>query len=256
MIKETIARVLRALPRILQYWLPEKHRGNNSPLNAYERKVYSQNGEDGILEELFHRIGTTNRFFVEFGVQDGSECNTRYLKDRNGWRGIWLDGDGDGNDVQKAFITAENINGLFEQYRVPYEFDLLSIDIDGNDLWVWKALNDVYNPRVVVIEYNSTVPRWKSASIAYDPSHVWDGTNYFGASLKALNKIATEKGYQLVCCDKRSVNAFFVRADVVNETPTLQAQSVAKAFYPVGYGRRKWKMFLGHQPTNRKMMTV
>jgi hypothetical protein len=255
-MKVLIARVLRALPRIFHYWLREKYRGNNSPLNAYERKVYSQNGEDGILEELFRRIGTKDKFFVEFGVQDGSECNTRYLKDTKGWTGLWMDGDGDDTEVKRAFITAENINSLFEQYGVPHEFDLLSIDIDGNDLWVWKAIDNVYQPRAVAIEYNGTIPPWKSTSIAYDPNHLWDETNYFGASLKALNKLAEQKEYRLVCCDKRGVNAFFVRADVLNDAVNLHAISVSKAFYPVAFGRRKWKMFLGHRPASKKMVTV
>ena len=255
MIKKIIARILRRIPRVLQVWLPKKHRGNNTPLNAFERKIYSQNGEDGILEEVFRRIGTTNKFFVEFGVQDGSECNTRYLKEQKGWNGVWMDNDDDGTDVQKAFITAENVNSVFERFRIPNDFDLLSIDIDGNDIWVWKSLSDVYRPRVVVIEYNSTVPRWKRIAIPYDPNYVWDETNYFGASLRAMNSVALEKGYRLVCCDKQGTNAFFVLEDVLKEG-MLEPQSVAKAFYPVGYGRRKWKMFLGHKPSHKKMVRL
>ncbi|HVZ25547.1 MAG TPA: hypothetical protein VG842_05820, partial [Sediminibacterium sp.] len=138
-------------------------------LNKYEFQVYSQFGEDGIIREIFRRIGTTNRYFVEFGVEDGSETNTTYLL-YQGWKGLWMDGDEKfvrsiqvscANAIAKgqltvvhSFITAENIESLFDRAGVPKEFDLLSIDIDRNDYHVWKAISH-YRPRVVVIEYNS-----------------------------------------------------------------------------------------------------
>ncbi|MGI0060808.1 MAG: class I SAM-dependent methyltransferase, partial [Nitrosotalea sp.] len=120
-------------------------------INCFEMSVFSQNGEDGILDAIFKKIGTTNNYYVEFGVEDGSQCNTRFLRERRDWKGLMMDG-GDCNTpfIKKEFITAENVNSLFEKYKVPDEFDLLSIDIDGNDYWVWKALDKHYRPRVMV----------------------------------------------------------------------------------------------------------
>lgn len=125
-----------------------------------------------------------------------------------------MDANGDGEKIKKEFITAENINQLLQKYRVPREFDLLSIDIDSNDYWVWKAI-DNYSPRVVVIEYNSCIPPNESKTIKYDPNARWDGTDYFGASLLALAKLGKSKGYSLVYCESSGVNAFFVRNDLI-----------------------------------------
>jgi hypothetical protein len=117
--------------------------------------------------------------------------------------------------VKQERITAENIQALFGKYNVPTEFDLLSVDIDGNDYWVWKAITD-YHPRVVVIEYNSTIPPSESKTIPYDPNWMWDGsTNYFGASLLAVKTLGEQKGYVLVGCDSSGTNAFFVKSGLV-----------------------------------------
>ena len=127
-------------------------------LEFCERKVYSQNGEDGILDALFASIGVTNRFFVEFGCEDAMECNTAYLLGQ-GWQGLLMDGACiSGNPkvtVQNEFITAENINWLLQKYSVPPAFDLLSIDIDGNDYWVWQAIT---YPHTLVILYAKEKP--------------------------------------------------------------------------------------------------
>lgn len=200
-------------------------------LNRYEQKVYSQTGEDGILEEIFRRIGTTNKVFVEFGVGDGLENNTTYLMLKS-WRGFWIEGNAGAIDgirrtfaeqirsgvlaVQQAFITAENIETLFRSAGVPEELDLLSVDIDGNDYWVWKAIT-TYRPRVVVIEYNATFPpptRWIKS---YQPDYWWDGTTNFSASLTSLEELGYQKGYRLVGCTFNGVNAFFVREECLEE---------------------------------------
>jgi len=119
-----------------------------------------------------------------------------------------------GRDHQEC-VTAENIQALFRKYQVPRVFDLLSIDIDGNDYWVWKTIAD-YHPRVVVIEYNSTIPPTESKSVPYDPNYMWDGsTNYFGASLLALARLGDQKEYTLVGCDSSGTNAFFVKQELV-----------------------------------------
>lgn len=181
-----------------------------------ERREYSQNGEDGVIAAIFAMIGTTGRYFVEFGAEDGMQSNARYLAKKKGWTGLWMDG-GDWppeNGVKKEFITAENIESLFVKYGVPGEFDLLSIDIDGNDYWVWKAITS-YRPRAVVIEYNAHIPPWESKSIPYDPRFRWDKSDYYGASLLALKKLGEKKGYTLIGTDKNGVNAFFVLNELV-----------------------------------------
>lgn len=180
-------------------------------LEASEKKISSQNGEDGVIEAIFAEIGETNRYFVEFGVEGAVECNTAQLLVR-GWQGLMMDYTGVSKnplaDVKKEFITAENINDLFRKYDVPQQFDLCSIDIDGNDWYVWKALE--YRPRVMVMEYNSHVPPHLCRSIKYEPMFQWHGTDYFGASLLALQRLGELKGYTLIYCESNGANAFFL----------------------------------------------
>lgn len=200
-------------------------------LEYYGFKVYSQNDEDGIIEEIFNRVGTTNKIFIEFGVQNGLECNSHYLLFK-GWRGLWIDGGetyvkeiqekfapviANGKlNVLNAFITRENINELFVAGNVTGEIDLLSIDIDGNDWHVWKAI-DVVKPRVVVIEYNAKFPPNCEWIQAYDRHHIWDDSDWHGASLKSLELLGRELGYQLVGTSFNGVNAFFVRKDLAHD---------------------------------------
>jgi hypothetical protein len=219
-----------------------------SDLGVFDERVYSQNNEDGALAAIFAAIGTTNRYFVEFGVEDGIVCNTRLLK-RRGWTGLQMDPRENNNpEVVRAFVTSENINSLLKDNGVPENFDLLSIDIDGNDFWVWKAISD-FHPRVVVIEYNACIPPNESRAISYDPAFRWDGTDYFGASLLALSRLGSEKGYVLVGCESEGVNAFFVHKSLVNGHFIMK--SVQELFRPLGsvhQGRmqpsvnRKWQM--------------
>jgi hypothetical protein len=200
-------------------------------LTRHERQVYSQNGEDGIIAEIFRRIGTTNRFFVEFGVGDGLENNSALLL-ITGWQGLWIEGSTASVQairsrfakqlhskqltVREAFITAENIESLLAEANVPEELDMLSVDIDGNDYWVWKAITR-YRPRAVVIEYNATFPPEVEWIKAYKPDAVWDGTMAFSASLKSLELLAQRKGYVLVGCTFTGINAFFVRQDLAGD---------------------------------------
>lgn len=194
-------------------------------------KVYSQHDEDGIIEEIFRRIGETDRFFVEFGAGDGIENCTLYCILKS-WTGVWIDGSAECYErilrkqrfliddsrlrVKYSFITAENIQQLFRELDVPVEFDLLSIDIDRNDYWVWKAI-DKYRPRVVAIEYNASFKQSASCTVPYAPTAIWDGTNWSGASLKALEYLGNEKGYCLVGCNYTGVTAFFVRRDCIRD---------------------------------------
>lgn len=190
-------------------------------------KVYSQTDEDGIIQEIFRRIGVTGANFVEFGCGQGIENNTAYLL-LQGWSGLWMDGDKGNTDfiaktfepflkggtlrVKQTMVTRENINELLAQE--PKEVDLLSIDIDMNDFWVWSAIECI-RPRVVVIEYNASLRPPASLVVPYDPNRCWTGTNFFGASLAALEQLGTLKGYALVGCGLTGVNAFFVRRDLL-----------------------------------------
>ena len=198
-------------------------------LERFGFKVYAQADDDGIIEEIFNRIQTTNKTFVEFGVNNGLECNTHYLV-HQGWNGLWIDGSkkyikGANQlffkvintkqlNIINGFITKDNINTLIaEEGKLSGEIDLLSIDIDGNDYWVWKAITCV-KPRVVVIEYNAKFPPNFEWVMAYNPTHIWRGDDNQGASLKALEKLGHQLGYQLVGTNTMGINAFFVREDL------------------------------------------
>jgi hypothetical protein len=200
-------------------------------ITAYGFSGYSQSDEDGILEEIYRRIGTTNRTFVGFGCNTGVENDSVYLL-LTGWTGLWMDAS-EANiqnvrrlypdhlksgvlKLKQAFINRENINGLIAEAQLPREMDLLHIDIDGNDYWVWEAIN-IISPRVVLIEYNATFRPPVAIVQKYDPNYRANFSNYYGASLKALELLGRRKGYSLVGCSFTGVNAFFVRDDLMGD---------------------------------------
>jgi tetratricopeptide (TPR) repeat protein len=215
-------------------------------LRAFERRMHSQNGEDGILYEILRRVGVGPRFCVEFGAEDGHQGNTAYLIREEGWAGLLLEADEasyrrlaeryiERPDVRcvHAAVTAENIEDLLAAHGVPQDLDVLSIDIDGNDYWVWAAVK-AWRPRVVVIEYNASYPPPRRWVMAYNPTHRWDGTDYFGASLASLTALGVKKGYRLVGTDSSGVNAFFVRTDCAGQQFT--APAVWLFYSPPRYG--------------------
>lgn len=165
-------------------------------------KVYSQLWADGIIWKIFRDIGTTNNFFVEFGTQDGSECNTRFLRERCGWTGLLMDGDNDNAliSLHSEWITRDNIVHLFEKYNVPRNPDLLSVDIDGNDFHVLEAILEEggFRPRVIVVEAAMTLPPDVDMVIRYKPDHQWDGTCYSSASMLSYQKLGRRFGYSVV----------------------------------------------------------
>jgi len=174
----------------------------------------SQGQEDAILERIFTRIGTTNKFAVEFGARDGvRNSNTWNLRVNHRWECVLLDCCSAAAIVDEVFLTAKNIVQVFVAHRVPKAFDLLSIDVDGNDFHLWKALAR-FTPRVVVIEYNSAFGPTESVVMPYNPRHRWDKTTYYGASAAALVKLGREKGYSLVDWTPRT-NLFFVKDEVL-----------------------------------------
>jgi hypothetical protein len=196
------------------------------PLTRYEYGCFSQNGEDGVLAELLGRVGTTNSWFVEFGIQSGVEGNCVLLADVLGWSGLFMESHDDafnelhrkyaanpGVRTEHAHVGPDNLEQLFAHAGVPSEPDVLSIDVDGNDYWIWQALRS-YSPRIVVIEYNAQWPleaRWVQP---YDPQRAWQGTDNYGASLGALRSLGEQKGYRLVHTELTGNNAFFVRRDI------------------------------------------
>jgi len=197
-------------------------------LRMAELRLFSQNGEDGVLDAILRAIGVTSRFFVDFGVGDGWSCNCSLLAEVADWEGLFIETDE--HDYQllseryrnshnvacvKAAVTPESINDLFQKNSVPYDFGVLSIDIDGQDFWVWKALNKSYKPSVVVIEYNSAI---EPSSIGVEVSGLPVGlplSGIYGASLGAMKALGERKGYRLVHTEMAGVNVFFVREDLI-----------------------------------------
>lgn len=217
-------------------------------LRAFERRVFSQNGEDGILQEILNRVGEGGRFFVEFGVESGAECNCAWLVREKGWQGLFIEPeeaqyralveryrDRPGARCLREKVTSANIEALLGAHGVPPELDVFSIDIDGNDYWVWAAVRR-WRPRVVVIEYNASHPPPRRWVMREDPDYRWNGTSYHGASLASLVALGRNKGYTLVATDTRGVNAFFVRDDLVREgaflDPALHYHYSPPAFGP------------------------
>ncbi|WP_052345046.1 tetratricopeptide repeat protein [Planktothrix rubescens] len=188
-------------------------------LSQHERKIFSQNGEDGVIKKIFEVIKTTNKYYVEFGVENANECNTRNLRENCGWSGLLMDGGYENKEIglYQEFITAENINELFQKYKVPQELDLLSIDIDYNDFYIWKSLDEIYQPRVVIIEYNASHLPTEDKVVKYDANAVWDSTNYFGASIRALYNLGKRKGYSLIYANNQGVNLFFVKNSILSK---------------------------------------
>ncbi|MGE0260375.1 MAG: hypothetical protein AB7T18_16650 [Alphaproteobacteria bacterium] len=245
--------------RYLKDILSDPKYDDRKRLERYGFKVYSQNDEDGIIQEIFARIGTTSKTFIEFGVENGLENNTVVLL-LQGWEGLWIEGnegyvsqiaskfsDEISNGrlrVQSAFIDRDNINGLIGAYFTG-EIDLLSIDIDGNDIYILESL-DIVQPRVVVIEYNAKFPPPISVTQRYDPGFRWRGTDYMGASLAAIAKVAAAKGYSLVGCSVAGVNAFLVRDDLLHDR--FLAPFTAENHYQPARYFLAGTFFTGHPP--------
>lgn len=228
--------------------LSETRFQDHKRLEPFGYKCYSQHDEDGMLAEIFRRLEpNVPRTFVEFGVGDGLENNTLLLL-KQGWRGLWLDGSPDyaktirqnfnsymesGQLVfRETFITRDNINDLIGAH-FQGNIGLLSLDIDGNDYYVWEYL-EVIRPCVVIAEYNGKFPpplRW---SIEYDPEHSWDFSDYQGASLAAMAELGETKGYQLVGCNLNGTNAFFVRNDLVDDR-FLVSHDLMDYYHPPRY---------------------
>jgi hypothetical protein len=216
--------------------------GRLDSIQKAEFKVFSQFGEDGIIQYLINTIPIQNRSFIEFGTQFYTESNTRFLLMNNNWTGLAIDGGKRYVDyirhdetvyrwhnltAVQEFITAENINEIFERNGFVGDIGLMSIDVDGIDYWLWNAVQ-VVQPRIVICEYNSVFGSEEAITVPYNPgfqrrkAHYSD--LYFGASLPALCHLAEGKGYNFVGCTTEGVNAFFVRKDAADHLPSLTAK--------------------------------
>ncbi|MCH2224229.1 MAG: hypothetical protein MK066_05615 [Crocinitomicaceae bacterium] len=207
-------------------------------------KVFSQFEEDGKLLYLFSLLGMTNKTFIEFGSDDGINSNSANLYYNHGFNGLFMDGNDQAlsrgryffkkhpNNVgqpifKKAFIQAENINQLIKEGGIEGEIGLLSIDIDGNDYWVWKAIT-IVQPQVVIIETHNEFGL-NDIVVPYDPNYMYPGKHptYHGASPVAMTKLAKNKGYRLVGSNELGFNFIFIKEDLlVNEVPTVSVESL------------------------------
>jgi hypothetical protein len=255
---EAVAQVAQVLLRLQYQELARRSRESLPELADVEFRCYSQNGEDGILLYLFSLLGTTDRRAVELCAGDGIECNAANLILNHRWQGLLVDSDPEliergrafyaqSRDVSiapptlaAAWLTAENVDAFVSGQGFAGELDLLSLDLDGNDYWIWRALNCV-SPRVVVLEFNNVCGPERAISIPYDPEFRFDFSVVpypIGASLSAFGKLGQQKGYRLVGVDSFGINAFFVRDGLAEELlPTLTPEEC----YEQAVGLRGWK---------------
>lgn len=235
---------MRAAQTVRRLLSPDRRR-RGTEINRHEMKRYSQNGEDGILLYLFSHVGTDARTVLEMACGDGAECMAANLALSFGWGGLLIEGDPEKAasaqrlyagrpdvEVRQQWLTTETLPDLAD-------VDLLSIDVDGNDYWLWAEMPA--RPRVVVIEYNASFGPERSVTIPYDPTFDRKERHrsgwYHGASLTALAALGDRLGYALVGCDSRGVNAFFVRRDVQGDVATVDP---AAAWFPHA-SRTSWR---------------
>lgn len=222
-IPETSRSTFLALAEIVRRAEPGAAEPGRGSLTPFELRVFSQNGEDGVLAEILRRVGESSRFFVEIGAA-GSEANCVLLADVFGWSGLFVDASQRQYDrllrkyaasgdvaVRRAFVSAANVESVLAEAGVPPEPDVLSIDIDGDDYYVWEAI-DAHRPRIVVIEYNAALGAERR--LVQARGRPQDGTAFAGASIRALESLAERKGYRLVHTELTGNNAFFVRDDL------------------------------------------
>lgn len=231
--------------------LLQRYGGATGDLTLHELSVFSQNGEDGVIQEILARIGRGSRYFVEIGAS-GNESNCMFLADALGWSGVFIDAaqeefgalsrkyrPSDRIEVVRRFVTAEGIDRQLEEVGAPPDLDLLSIDVDGNDYWLWKGVRR-FRPRIVIVELNAGLPPGRPVVQPYEPDRPWDGSKHYGASIGALRRLAESKRYRLVHVDTTGTNAFFVDADVADgrglpEPPDVVDRVPNHFLYGLGY---------------------
>ena len=219
---------------------------NFTNINDFEFKIFSQYGDDGIIQYLVKNLTIKNKIFIEFGVEDFSESNTRFLMMNNNWSGFVMDCSSENMNKLKtypwywkfdikhknSFIDADNINPLLAETGLD-NIGLLHIDLDGNDYHILKILDfSKLKPAILIVEYNSVFGNDRAISIPYDKDFIRTKAHYsnlfFGASLPALNQAAIEKGYVLIGCTLSGNNAYFIRKDLLNDK--IKEKSLKEAF--------------------------
>jgi hypothetical protein len=202
-------------------------------LSDYEFSVFSQFGDDGIIQYLINKINIPFKTFIEFGVEDYLESNTRFLLQNNNWSGFVMDGDTQNILKLKAtnffwkydleansiFITKENISDLLQPFYQKWGgVGLLHIDLDGNDYWIWEKIE--LKPIILILEYNSVFGSDRAITVPYDPSFTRTKSHYsnlyWGSSLKSLYNLSISKGYEFVGCNSAGNNAYFVLGEYLN----------------------------------------
>jgi hypothetical protein len=214
-----------------------------------EFKVYSQSGEDGIIQYLIARIPDIPKTFIEFGVENYLESNTRFLILNNYWSGLIIDGDKNNIEYIKrdpiywrsqltainSFVTKDNVNDLFESNNFSGDIGILSIDIDGNDYWIWDAIT-ICNPSIVIVEYNSFFGEKTPVTIPYSENFIRNEAHssliYYGASIRAFELLANKKGFELVFTNKAGNNLFFVNK---RHNGIFKKLNVSKAYRKSNY---------------------
>lgn len=219
-------------------------------LNEYEFKVFSQWGEDGIIQHLTKSIEITNKTFIEFGVEDFFESNCRFLLMKDDWKGFVIDGSKSNIhrlknsyfywkhqlDAVDKFITKENIEEILTTSGFENDLGILSVDLDGNDFYILDAIKN-YNPRILICEYNSVFGVSRKIATPYQAdfyrTNAHHSNLYWGASLAAMTYLADKKGYSLVGANTAGNNAFYVRNDLLNDK--VKVMSVEAAYSPSNY---------------------
>jgi hypothetical protein len=242
-----LQRVQEALGRIESRQLSQLDAGD---ARGNEFQVYSQWGEDGIIQWLLRHVAVEHRVFVEFGVEDYRESNTRFLLVNDNWSGLVIDSSESHMEALRrdpvywrhnlkslaAFVTRDNIDSLIVAQGLEQRVGLLSIDVDGNDYWIWRDIHAI-SPEIVIVEYNARFGPQRAVTIPYDPgfrrAQAHHSRIYYGASLAALARLGQRKGYALVGCNSAGNNAFFVRRD---RLPAAIAERTPEAaFVPAGF---------------------
>jgi hypothetical protein len=241
-------------------------------LKDFEFKVFSQWGEDGIIQHLTKSILITNRTFIEFGVEDFFESNCRYLMMKDNWQGFVIDGSKDNItrlraapfywqhrlEAIDAFVTQDNIDDLLAQSGFEADLGILSIDLDGNDYYVLKALKG-FRPRILICEYNAVFGPTRAISVPYradfQRTKAHSSNLYWGASLAAMTLLARQRGYALVGTNSAGNNAFFLRNDLVDER--FQVLSPEQAYAPSSYREsRDSRGQLSFEPPARRVQLL
>lgn len=241
--RESQERILELMGAMLAKHVSSK--GASSSLHEVEFRVYSQWGDDGIIQWLTSRLPSLPKRFVEFGVEDYSESNTRFLMVNNNWAGLVMDGS-EANIARlrarkwfwrhdltaiACFVTRENVDLMIYDWATNADIGLLHIDVDGNDYWLWDAVKCT-SPSIVIMEYNAVFGDDRAITIPYAPDFRRHAAHYSGqyagASLAALTYLGNEKGYGLIGTNSAGNNAYFVRKNLISGD--LREVDVATAF--------------------------